>query len=166
LFALVCGLCVALILNFYVTAIKALYAVLPAGAVMYLIFHAYQREFFVITLVSGVGGIGLWAMYRALSGLYAAYAPAIFGMIVLFCVAVSALTFVVGRQKGVLKIGGKSHVIFGRDSKTAFVHLACAVLTIFALVSLVCGAATAYYLMLGIFGYLFIMGVYFTVKLM
>lgn len=166
-FFLACGVCVAFILKFdYITAIKVLYVLIPASAVIYLIFYVYQPEFFIITLVSCVGGIGLWAMHRAMSGLYAAYAPVIFALIVLFSIGASALTFGLMRNKGLLKIGKKSYEVFERNSRSSYVYLASAVSTLFSAAALICGATTAYYLMFGIFGYLFIMGIYFTVKLM
>lgn len=155
----------ALVGHFGTLPIRALYVILPAIAVYYLVYHSYAAEFFLIAIDCGLA-LGLtWIVRRALVSAnfgfmrYAAVAAMV-------CVALLQLlwTAQVRRNNGNFTFAGRKFSFpFSKHAYTmlSVTPVAMAVVVAAALVSalgIVCMGAAA--------GYLFITAVYYTVKLM
>jgi|GEM_PF-350563 len=151
----------------YQIAIKILYIVLPAVAVLYLIYYTYEREFFMIALISSVCGTGMWLYWKILaSGLYAGktwYLAAV----ALFAIALDAFTTVqLRRTDGKYKIFGKVRQYMPKGSNYLLINITHAVMAAAFIAALIFGATVAYYLVFVIFGYLAAVAIYYTVKLL
>lgn len=163
LFFLVAASCVIMATR-HLAGVLFLYAALPSAALLYLVYFIYQREFFALAASCGGAILVLWILhgwqdahpFRALClGLLAA----------LLALALTGVTVLLRRDGGVLKLGNRSVSLFG--ARTLYKPM----LVTLPLLAAVCLAAAflpqfAYALMLVLCAYLFLLAVYFTVKLM
>ena len=75
---------------FNAAGVSFLCGLVPAAAVMALVYYLYQREFFVITVLSAIGIVGLWLIRRAAGGHQAVvYAYLVVGAVVIIAVALA-----------------------------------------------------------------------------
>jgi MFS family permease len=144
--------------------VRIMYAILPAVAVLYLIFYTYQREFLCIAALTGAGTLTLWLMRTptvitlnrwlipslALSGI---------------AVLAFALTYLRGKG-GILKAGRNELRVFPSGTKYRFMYAACGLVAVAVLLASLLGGAAAFYLIFVLVGLLFIAAVYYTVKMM
>ena len=150
---------------FNAAGVHFLCALVPAAAVIALVYYLYQREFFVITLLSAVGIVGLWILRRAAGGHQAVvYAYMAAGAVVILAAALGCRAM--QKSGGILTLGGKKVALFHRNASYGMVYLTCAVVAVAAAAGLLLGTGAAYYLMIALVGWLFVMAVYYTVKLM
>ena len=150
---------------FNATGVHFLCGLVPAAAVMALVYYLYQREFFAITVLSAVGIVGLWLIRRAAGGHQTVvYAYMVVVAVVLIAAALGCRAM--QKSDGVLKVAGKQLTMFHRNASYGMVYLTCAVVAATVAAGLVLGAGVAYYLMIALVGWLFVMAVYYTVKLM
>ena len=150
---------------FNAAGVSFLCGLVPAAAVMALVYYLYQREFFVITVLSAIGIVGLWLIRRAAGGhQVVVYAYLVVGAVVIIAVALACRAM--QKSDGVLTLGGKKLPVFNRGASYGMVYLTCAVVAVAVAVGLALGTGAAYYLMIALVGWLFVMAVYYTVKLM
>lgn len=146
--------------------IKALYVLLPALAVYYLIYHTYAPEFFLIAADAGAALGLMWGVHRALISnelVWVAYAAVI--AIVLLAVVQLACVWSIRSHKGKCSFRGRQ--IDTHFSRNAYTMLTITPLLMAVLVALVLFAPTSLLIFMGIAAaYLFITAVYYTVKLM
>ena len=138
-----------------VRMIKLCYGLLPAIAIYYLIYHSYQPEFFLVT-TDAVIGVAL------LVGIRMAGSTAVGYFAVILAAALAGLQIWYLRKR---LSGGKLPAGFGPH---AFVVTSVTALLMLLLVVLgaMFGAAKVFYLLCAAAAYLFILAVYYTVKLM
>lgn len=70
------------------------------------------------------------------------------------------------KNGGVLRLGGRSIQVFGRNAGYGMVYLTCGIVAAVLAAALILGTAAAYYLIFVMVAWLFVMAVYYTVKLM
>ncbi|WP_297716330.1 hypothetical protein [Intestinimonas sp.] len=151
--------------RFYATGVQFLCGAVPAAAVLALVYYLYQHEFFAVTVLSALGLVGLWLFRRAGGGhqtlvyAYVAVLAVILVGTVLLCRSLSA-------KDGVLTLGGKKLQLFSRSASYGMIYLTCAVVAVAVAAALLLGTAVAYYLIFALVAWIFIMAVYYTVKLM
>lgn len=88
---------------YYLSAIQVLYFILPAVAVLYVIFHVYQREFFVIALDCALGAGLLWIVGKGIANPDKSFACWIaIATMVLITFIQLALTFLANKRGGYL----------------------------------------------------------------
>jgi len=149
------------------SAIKALYIILPALSVLYLVYYTYQFEFFVITVECAGAALLMWALGKAVrNSYYSAYAIAILAVMLVLCAASAAAVYVIGKNGGKLKLGTKSVRLFHKNANLTPLYLTAGVMAALFLIVFIVGAPVAAYGLFAVLGYLFIMAVYYTVKLM
>ena len=78
---------------------------------------------------------------------------------ILLCRSLSA-------KDGVLTLGGKKLQVFSRNASYGMIYLTCAIVAAAVVAALLLGTAAAYYLIFALVAWIFIMAVYYTVKLM
>lgn len=157
----------ALILWDMFGAIPVLYVVLPAIAVYYLVFHSYQREFFVLAVDTGLAAGFLWIIAKAHdSGVSGWMGPAVVVVGVVLAAAQLVLLRKIQADGGLMKIGGQSREIFSSGCNYLLLYVTAAAMALALLVGFFAGAQISIYLMFAVFAYLFILAVYYTVKLM
>lgn len=147
------------------TGVQFLCGLVPAAAVMALVYYLYQREFFVITVLSAMGIVGLWLIRRA-AGNHQVVVYAYMAVTAVVLIAAALACRVMQKSDGFLTLGGKRLSVFNRGATYGMVYLTCAVVAVAVAAGLALGASAAYYLMIALVGWLFVMAVYYTVKLM
>ena len=141
---------------------SVLYVAIPITAFLYMIFSIYQRDFFYQTIIAGCTASTLYAFSRWLH-----YRP--WGMIVhityiaAITLLVAAVVFlmVLKSRKGTL--GNIKLLPYNTNYHLMFSTLGIMLLTIVTVLSI--GSGIAFWAMIGVFGYLFVLAVYYTIKL-
>jgi hypothetical protein len=151
---------------FNLDGVRVLYAVLPAVAVLYLIFYTYQRDFFFLATLTGLGVFTLWFMrsqtYMVNTG-WQWLAPMAVAAALL---AVAAGLTLLRKHGGLLNAGKIRLRVFAAGTKYRFMYAGCGLIAVAVLLAFLFGNAMAFYLIFVLFGLLFIAAIYYTVKLM
>jgi hypothetical protein len=172
----VAAVCAFVAGRFFIDGIRALYIIIPALSVLALIYFIYSPEFFIIASIASLGGFLMWYMsgsYYELpitqittdqflnnSGLYASI------FVVVVMLAAVLVIAAASRHEGGIRLAGRHIKLFGAAANYPLMYASAAVTAVCAAAALVFGAGIAYYLMFVSFGYLFILAVYYTVKMM
>lgn len=161
-------LCVAalFIRTYGAHSVTTMYIVLPVVGIMYLLYYIYQREFILLAILTTFGSIGLWGLSKLLSQSKPHINPLVAELIFIGMIAFSfALLFLLRKKNGKLCFGKSVLEILQGDANYRFLFIACALLVLAVVATMLFGWAVAWYAMVAMFGYLFIMAVYYTVKL-
>ena len=152
----------ALAISYTQETLKFLYIIIPAVTVLYIIYHSYQKEFFVLSATAGLGAIGMWLVCRALNGGpgQSKYLLLAITMYVLLALVV-VFTALCQAHGGML---GKFH-IFGEHAKYWTVYLAAFLVAAAVTLALILGGGLIYYYVFGLIGYVVLTGIFFTIKL-
>lgn len=135
--------------------IKLFYGVLPALAIYYLIYHSYQPEFFLVATDCGVGAALLLGVRLSQGGAVAYLAAGI-------AVVLAAAQIVAAKKR---LSGSKLPAGFGPRAWMV-VSVTAAVMAVLVVAGALLGPARVFYLLCAAAAYLFILAVYYTVKLM
>lgn len=167
-FFAVLAVCALLFLRLGEASVPVLLVVVPSLAGIMMIYYLYQKEFFVISLVCGMGILGLW-IFRASSSQYQMLFFAYLAVVLCVLAAIVALSYLSGKGNGRVKLGDRSLEFLGPAANRNVIYIACALVAVTLLLSMVMGAlgaAIAYYSILVLVIWVFVMAVYFTSKLM
>jgi len=146
--------------SFTPETLTLLYIFIPAIVVLLIIFHSYQREFFMLSLASAIGGIGIWLIG---SGIVSD--PNKVVILVYAAVAVlAAITVWAQAGKGTIKLFGKKLEIFKSDARYLILYLTYALVIALVATALLV-ADIAIWFVFGLIGYIILAGIYYTVKL-
>lgn len=159
------SVCAFLFLHLGMSCVSILLVGIPAMAGLIMIYYLYQREFFVLATISGLGMLGLW-MFRSTSATYIMVYYAYSIIVVCLAIAVIALSRRVQKESGVLILGKHKLEIFRPDASYKTVWTSCALVMAFLLIAPFLGAVFAYYAFLALVVWIFVMAVYFTSRLM
>ena len=154
-----------LIVKFNAAAVHLLYLLVPAGAVIALVYYLYQREFFFSVCAVAAGMLGLFVV-RKNGGRYDVIVTV---YVVLACAALLAglaLLYKLKQSGGALQVKGKELRILSRQANPLPVALSFAVSAAAMAAGRLLGATAAYYLLFVMMAWLFVLLVYYTVKLM
>lgn len=139
----------------------------PAVAVLAVIYYLFQRDFFCISVISACGILCL-QLYRKMfythrSMLYA-------GFVLAFLLLAAAVVVLILLKKEKLQLPSKLdkmiHTLIPREANFPLLYATCALVAVLLALTLILGGTIAYYLMFVLAGWLFIMAVYYVVKLM
>ena len=146
--------------------------ILAVGALLYLLYYIYPREFSLLMLIDCGGALGLWMMQRVLqSGSYGwiyryrvwpgrATLPLI-GFVLALGLAVAALLLLRAR-KG--RVGQRC--LLPPDTRYGLLFTTCGLLALGLTACIVFGWTAAWASIIAAFSYLFIAAIYYTSKLM
>ena len=157
------GVCGFLLRLFGVTGSSVVLAIVPAIAVLILIYYLYQKEFFGCALIGALSILGLW-VYRIV-GANSTYFLCLILTVVVAAVGV-ALSLRLKKTGGVLTVKGKPISLLTEDAAYPAFYISVVVGLLLLLAPLALGAAVAYYSIWVIIAGLFILAVFFTSKLM
>lgn len=167
LLCLVYGLMCLFIHLTYASQMTTLYIILPCLALLYLVYHIFQREFLITAMFISCSALGLWFFSRFLQDygrrlpLAAGYAIFI-GLIALYALFVLLLK----RGDGALGSGARKLRLLPQGSRYRFAFAAAGLALAIVLATLFLGWAVAWYGIYAVFAYLFVTAVYYTVKMM
>lgn len=148
-------------------ALRASYVIIPVFALLYLIYSVYPRDLFMCALT--------FSATAAFSGLIAqsAGSNAMGGFVVVFFAAgllicaLTALWFAITRKNGgVLKIGKVGIRFFEKGARGVVIYSVCALCAAALVVAFLATAPMAYYAMFAAIAALFVMAVYYTIKML
>lgn len=144
--------------------LTVVYTVVAAIVILAVLFHLYQREFFLIACLGAIGLLGTWLCSHGVAGrtgvvcwVYTLGALVLTGIVVWVC-------YLCQKEHGPLVWKGKQFPLFSRETNYPLLYLTAAVtagVLICALVSLPTMALYAVAV-----AWLLVMAVYYTVKLM
>ena len=159
------GISSGLVVRFGDSAMRLLYVLVPAGAVLALVYYLYQKEFFFAACGVGAGLLGLWLVRKnvgthdRLVGLYMILA-------VLFLLVLTVLMLRLKKTGGVMHICGKEVTLLAKNSNFPVVIASALVSLLVMVAGWILGSMVAFYLMFALAAWLFLLLVYHTVKLM
>ena len=151
---------------FYIHAITILCFLYPAAAVLYLVYLIYQSEFFAISIDCVVCAFAFYILSKLLSsplsyiGILIIVGVAVINAVLLF------LTIHSKKSGGQLVCGKKTLRFLAFKASDKILLCTAALMLVGLLLSVVLGAMTAYIFLFVTLIYLFIMAVYYTIKLM
>lgn len=163
--SLAVSVCLGVTYWFNATGVQFLCGVIPVVAVMALVYYLYQREFFTVTVLSAVGILGLWIIRKGAGS----HAVLIYSYVVAAAVVMllAALLFrMLQKNGGTLVRGERKFHIFPSGANYGMLYLSCGVVAAVLIAACFLGTAVAYYLIFALVAWLFVMAVYYTVKLM
>ena len=159
------GVSSALVVRLGQSAMRLLYVLVPVGAVLALVYYLYQKEFFFSACGAGVGLLGLW-LVRKNVGTHDLLVSVYMVLGVLSLLGLAVLMLRLKKTGGVLTIQGKQVELLGKQSNFLLVIASSLGSLLVMLAGLVLGATVAFYLMFALLAWLFLLLVYYTVKLM
>lgn len=143
--------------------IRYLSVLVPVVAVLALVYYLFQRDFFCISVISACGILSL-LLYRWLFWNHPTMIRCGYVLAFLLLAAAAAAFFLLQRGKGPLPLGVDKLV--PRDANYPLLYATCALNALLLALTLILGSAAAYYLIFVLVAWLFIMAVYYIVKLM
>jgi len=170
------AICSFIAARFFVDGVRMLYVIIPVFTVLVLIYLIYSMDFFIIALVTTLTGLLMWYYSKAYySQMITDVEPGVLlrdptfyiGVIALLILVFTALlVYASSRKGGEIRVGKISIKLFKPSARYALVFLSIALSLVCTVAALVFGSVIAYYLLFAIFAYLFVLAVYYTVKLM
>ncbi len=136
-------------------------------AVLAVIYYLFQRDFFCISVISACGILCL-QLYRDQFFAHPNMIRAGFVLAFLLLAAVVVLLALWKNDKLQLPpvLDKAAHVLIPKEANFPLLYASCALVALLLALTLILGGTIAYYLMFVLVGWLFIMAVYYVVKLM
>ena len=172
-FTLIFAVCMFCVGYFTLEGVKMMYVFVPAAAALILIGMLYPLDFLGITAVCSSGAILQWYLSSATgdgmiwSRGFKLGTP--FYLVVTAIVLISFYAIFVQRVKigdGKFNLGKNTFTLVKKNTKYNFSYLTAAFIGFCVFLGFICGGGIAYYLIFVSFAYLFIMAVYYTIKMM
>lgn len=166
----VCAFCGA---YFTSNGIRMMYVFVPITCALVLVYLLYPRDFFFTALVMACAAVLLWYMSRATGagfiwtrGIKAG--KALYGTIAAIVLLAAYIVALLKLKKsnGMLKIKGAEREIFPKGAHYLLSLITAGVTALMVLAGYICGGTAAYYLVFATVAYLFVLAVYYTVKMM
>ncbi|MBE6992520.1 MAG: hypothetical protein E7430_08070 [Ruminococcaceae bacterium] len=151
---------------FYIHAITILCFLYPAAAVLYLVYLIYQSEFFALSIDCVVCAFAFYILSKLLSAPLSYVGILIIVGIVAINAALLFLTVYSKKCDGKLTFGKKEVKFLAFKVSDKILFSTAALMLVGLALSLILGAMTAYVFLFITLIYLFIMAVYYTIKLM
>lgn len=149
------------------TSLRVLYVIIPVCAILYLVYSVYPREFFSLATAMTLVAVVLWLIARSIGSNAMSGATVWFLAVgLLICVGLEGVYLMVRKNRGKLKMGKFQPVLFGPDTKHALVVTVAACCAVLLLAAFFLAGSVGYYAMFALVGALFVMAVYYTVKMM
>lgn len=159
----VLAVCSTVFAVFVGDGVRAMLVLVPVVAVLALIYYLYQKEFFVVAVSGAAALFALWWMRQTIWTMKIYLLAVVALVVIVLCIA---LALYLKKGDGVLTLSGKRIRVFGKTANYTVLVVACALMAVLLLAALLLGPTVAYYLMFGVVALLFVMAVYYTVKLM
>ena len=155
----------ALVLGISISAMELLCVLVPAGAVLALVYYLYQKEFFTSVCAVAVSMLGLW-LVRKNTGLHDVIVTAYVVLAALALIALLVLVLKAGKNGGVLKLGAVRLVFNPKNGGLTPAVISGLAGLVAVVAGLILGSVAAFYLLFALLGWLLVLLVYYTVKLM
>lgn len=148
-------------------AMHALYLLIPVAAILYLVYAVYPREFFTLAAAMTANAILLWLVAKsAVSNSFAGLTWLFFVLGLAVSAGLEGLYLATRKEGGVLKAGKFSLRLFDRQTKHSLVAGVAAASGVLLAASFLLGGGLGCYAVYAMVAALFILAVYYTVRLM
>ena len=152
--------CSHVVLAFDKSGMQMLFLLVPAWAGLALVYYLYQREFFLAATASGLAAVGLWFVRFGGMGFET-------GLMLVGIILVAGVALWLKKSGGVARrSSGEEVQIMAKNTSYALVLASCLVGLIALVAALLLGGTIAYYLIFVMVAWMFVLLVYYTVKLM
>ena len=151
--------------TFFGSGVRLLCGLVPAVAVLALVYYLYQKEFFASTLLSALGILGLWLIRRA-DGRYPCPGLRLCGRGGGASAGGPGGGADHAEERRRTETGGQKAADLSRSASYVPLYVTCALVAVCIAGGLIGGISAAYYLMFVLVAWLFAMAVYYTVKQM
>ena len=156
----------ALIWHFNSDGVALLYVLIPAAAVLALVYYLYQRECFLAVALTALGLLGIWLVRKGSYGPYATLIDVyLVGMAVVSVLALIALALL-QKRGGVLSWKGGSVRVLHKKTNYPLLYVTCVLMLAAFVAALVLSPALMYYLIFALIAWAFILVVYHTVQML
>lgn len=162
---LVVGISSGLIVLFYRAAVQLLYIMVPASAVLVLVYYLYQKEFFFSACGVSASLLGLWLVRKNI-GTHDVIVNLYLVVSALILLSMILLIFKMKQDDGVLEIKDKRYEVLPKQSNFLLIILSCVVSLAALVAGWLLGGTVAFYLLFVLIAWLFVLLVYYTVKMM
>ncbi len=155
---------ILLLLNRFIpdtAVLQALVVAVPVVAILAMIFYLFQRDFFCICVICA-GGLLSLQLYRKLNFEFSHLIRA--GYVLAFALLAIALILLILQQFG--KAPAILDKLVPQDSNRPLLYVSCVLNAAVLAITMALGSSMAYYLIFVLVAWLFIMAVYYIVKLM
>jgi hypothetical protein len=138
--------------------------VIPVGvAVLYLLAYIYPRDFTVLAVFVSGGAFGLWLLTELTHRPFRLLvAHILFGAVLAFS---AFLFWLLRKNKGILSLARRKLRVIPNRARYRYLFIACAALALALAASALFGGPAAWFGLAVMFSYLFVMAVYYTVKM-
>lgn len=162
------SLCGYLMLDFGPeSAMHALYMLIPAAAILYLVYAVYPREFFTLAAAMTADAVLLWLVAKsAVSNSFADKTWLFFALGLAVCAGLEGLYLGSRKEGGQIKMGKFVLRLFDRQTKHALVAGVAGGSAALLAASFLLGGGLGYYAVYAMAAALFVMAVYYTVRMM
>ena len=162
------SLCGYLMLDFGPeSAMHALYLLIPAAAILYLVYAVYPREFFTLAAAMTADAVLLWLVAKsAVSNSFADKTWLFFALGLAVCAGLEGLYLGSRKEGGQIKMGKFVLRLFDRQTKHALVAGVAGGSAALLAASFLLGGGLGYYAVYAMAAALFVMAVYYTVRMM
>lgn len=158
------GICALVATLWREVGVQFLYIVVPVVAVLALVYYLYQREFFFVGVLSGVGLFALWS-YRKLIARQPGAVYVIFIVAAAVTLIAAVVFFLLQRGKGCLP-GKKKLRLLPAKADYIPLYVSCGVNAASMVAALLFGLGIAYICLFVLVAWLFAVAIYYTVRLM
>ena len=148
----------------YSSAIRFLYIAVPSLAVLYLIYMIYQREFCALTTFGVLIALYFWRFAQYYKGSVRFIAAQV--ALLLLCLVVAALLFLLQKGDGVLRLGKQKLRVLEMDAEYAASYVFVALFIIILTMAFFVPNVAMIYLAFSTLAVIFIMAVYYAVRMM
>lgn len=148
----------------YSSAIRFLYIAVPSLAVLYLIYMIYQREFCALATFGVLIALYFWRFAQYYKGSVRFLAAQC--ALLLICLAAAALLFLLQRGDGTLKLGKRKLRLLEMDAEYAASYIFVALFVVILAAAFFVPNAAMIYLAFSTLAVIFIMAVYYAVRMM
>lgn len=156
--------CAHIALTYHDSGVRMLFLLVPAAAALALVYHLYQRDFFICGVFTGLGVITLWLIRYAGTSPVTMY---LFLVLTLVVIGVGVMFLLkLRKDNGCMTLGGHRVEILPHDANYTLMLAAAAANVAAAVLALLLGSTIAYYLVYVLVACLFGLLVYYTVKMM
>lgn len=135
----------------------------PVAAVLAMVYYLFQRDFFCIALISA-GGIFSLQLYRKMFAAHPFRIRCGFVLGLVLLAAAAVVFFLFQCKKSALP--RQVQRFLSKDTSYPLLYITCALNALLLILTLALGSTAAYYLLFVLVGWLFVMAVYYVVKLM
>jgi len=135
----------------------------PVCAVLFLVYYIFQKEFFLISLMTAASAFLLYGISHTLSG---TTATILICLLAAVCVVIALLCQPIRRKDGMLTTRKEGIRVFGPKAIYTPVYISCAVVIVVSLVGMLVGSLVAYILMFVMIAYFIAMAVYYAIKML